>query len=248
MQTLIKNVLVTIHELGLSDVAYFVIQILALILSHFFAAKFGKEMGLTTKRALIAVAMEVAVVYIEMALLCVVVDSIVPKHIPVLNSYYNNVGRTFVLVPVSAWAVSKIRKENFCKLCALYAFAQPMIWGLASLACLISGCCHGYKWEWGIYNIGWQTYVFPTQLLNAAGLVSIAIYMRHKIRARNYVVNGREYPIALILIGSLRFVTEFLMNNDKIILGLSSLSFDSLVMVLCGIAALLIMGCLKIRI
>lgn len=240
MQGTWKNIVCYLYDNGLCDTIYFTIQISALTLSHVLAVIFGKKLGLKKIKALVAVLIEVIIVYIEMFFICAIIEKIVPYDAPIMNTYYNNVVRTFVLVPFSAFLVSKLFKEDLKTICALYAFAQPVIWGLASVACPFAGCCIGIPCEWGIYNAWEQMYVFPTQFLNALLLVSAAIYIAYRVKRNQYKPDGTEYPVALILIGIIRFLTEFLMDDPKIIWGLSSFSINAVIMCFVGITALIV--------
>ena len=118
MRQLFKEFVCFLFENNLHDTAYYVLQGVALIISIFIAVRFGCKIGLVIQKGAISVLAEVAAVYAEMAVLRVIVDIVVPGDIPVMNTYYNNVGRTFVLVPLSAWVLSKILKENFDKISA----------------------------------------------------------------------------------------------------------------------------------
>ena len=58
------------------------------------------------------------------------------------------------------------------------------------------------------------------------------LFFRHK--SRNWVADGLEIPIMLILFGSTRFVWEFFRDNPKILWGCSNLSFHALFMFVVG--------------
>ena len=162
--------------------------------------------------------------------------------IPIMNSYLNNMGRTFIWVPLVAWPVAKIVRTSWTKICSLYSFSQTIIWGIASLGCLFAGCCKGYPFKWGIYNIMDQMRRFPTQLINSIALLCVAGYIFTRCRRRAYNLDGKEYPITIILVGMIRFLTEFIMDNEKIVLGLSSLSFDAIVMSIVGGILYIVIG------
>ena len=234
MQEQLKMMVCWIHENGLADTIYLVLQFSALTLCLIMAARLGTKFGFGFMQAFVAVTIEVGMVYGEMAVLCEILDSLVPAHIPIMNSYYNNVGRTFILVPLSGLLVSWVMKADMKKIMAIYSFAQPIIWGLASLPCLLAGCCRGYPWKWGVYNYEEQTFLFPTQLVNAVLLSMLAGFTVYRAKKMKYQPDGYEYPLALIVIGLIRFSTEFIMDSPKIVWGWSSLSFDSLVMVATG--------------
>lgn len=245
MRALFKEIVCLIHANNLYNETYFAMQFVAVTISITIAVRFGKKTGVSLLKSLITVVAEVAAVYIEMELLRRLVLAVVPSSIPVMNTYYNNVGRTFVLVPISAILLAGAVKEKTQKLLCIFAVAQPMIWGLASIPCLFAGCCDGLPCEWGLYNAYLNETLFPTQLVNAICLVSIAVYLMHRTKKRRYIADGKEYPIALVLIGTVRFATEFLMNNKKIVFGLSSLSFDALVMCFVGAVWLIVARCIK---
>ena len=56
----------------------------------------------------------------------------------------------------------------------------------------------------------------------------------------NFVADGLEFPIMLILFGSTRFVWEFFRDNSKLWLGCSNLAFHALFMFIVGLVAYII--------
>ena len=191
-------------------------------------------------KTVVSMLMASVLVVLTMAFLQVFIDAVFDESLGIMNSLLNNMGRSFVFVPLIAWLVAKILKTQWEKISAVYAVGEPLVWAFGSLGCLFPGCCRGYACDWGIYNVLTHGYVFPTQLVNAAALWSIAMFLHVGMKKRDYQLDGTEYPIMLMLVGLTRFLTEFLMDNHKIVLGLSSLSFDALIMRIVGASMLFI--------
>ena len=241
MQQISEIIIGRIFDSGWSETLYLLIDAFSMVLAIVISVILGRRLKVKAYKTIIAVVLDIGAVYLEMAILQTLVRRIVPETIPVMNTYMNNVGRTFVLVPITALIVSMLLNVEFNKICCFYTISQTIIWGIASTACIFTGCCSGYACEWGIYNAYRQEYVFPTQLINATLLLLIAVFSYWRIKKNQYQPDGKEYPIALCLIGLTRFSTEFLMENDKIVWGLSSLSFDAMGMCLVGIIWLLLL-------
>lgn len=229
-----------VKEAGLSQVVYYSFFGIGFLVTYGFLVWYGKKINIKTGKMILAVTLGSIMVLCVMGLLQMVLTPL-QKVIPIMNSYLNNMGRAFVFVPLVALAVSTILRIQWVKLCNVYAFSQTILWGFASLGCLFAGCCRGYPCDWGIYNAIKEIRLFPTQILNSVALLMIAGYLYTRCKGRAYKPDGKEYPIMLVLVGILRFSTEFLMDNPKIILGLSSLSFDSVIMCVVGAVWLLLL-------
>lgn len=144
-----------------------------------------------------------------------------------------NIVRIFVYVPLIVWVTSKILKINFVELCSLIAPCLTINHGVAHLACIFAGCCHGFPSAIGIYNAIIGEKLFPIQIIEALIAIFITVYivLYTKKSEANKVY---AYPIMLILFGSTRFICEFMRDNEKIFLGCSSLSFHALFMAIVG--------------
>ena len=82
---------------------------------------------------------------------------------------------------------------------------------------------------------------FPFQVVNAIVIAAIVVYLLRRSKKLDYVPDGKQYPIMLILFGSTKFLTEFLAYNEKLIFGCSILSFHALFMTIVGLVTLKIM-------
>lgn len=167
-----------------------------------------------------------------------------------------NAVRIFVFNPLLIYIVAKCMKVDFRKFNDFNAFPGMLWYGLGHLACLCTGCCHGYAYNEGsvMYNIAYTltgTNMLPQQLIESVGALAIAaillwIGIKYKFQTKGYM-----YYIMLILYGSQRFFLEFFRDNEKVIVfnemtsangqfGISSLALWALAMFVEGVVLLAI--------
>jgi len=142
--------------------------------------------------------------------------------------------RSFAYTPLLCYIGAKLFRMKWREGNALFALCLPFSHAVAHLGCIFPGCCEGYPCEWGIYNAYAGEYLFPIQLVESAVAVLIGIYVAYRAKKNHFEIDGKEYPIMMLLFGSTRFLCEFLRANDKIWLGCSSLSFHALFMFAVG--------------
>ena len=123
---------------------------------------------------------------------------------------------------------------------ALLSFAPLLVHGMSHLGCIFYGCCSGYPCSWGVYNSFFKDYRFPTQPIEAVAALAIVVYLFFRAKKRNYVPDGLEYPIMLVLFGSSRFLFEFLRDNEKMFWGISNLAIHALFMFVVGIVWIIV--------
>ena len=152
----------------------------------------------------------------------------------------NNIVRIFVYIPLIAYPVAKLLKEEWKTLCDLLAFGPIAVHGISHFGCIFVGCCHGYPVSWGVYNPAVQDYLFPIQPIEALAAVTIIIILLIRAKKNNYVPTAETYPLMLVMFGYSRFIFEFFRDNDKILMGCSSLSFHALFMAVVGTIALIV--------
>ena len=152
-----------------------------------------------------------------------------------------NIVRTFVWFPLTAWLLSLVVKANPKKMCDILGPSCVVIQAIAHWGCAFMGCCYGIPYEHGIYNLFWEDYRFPVQIVEA--LVSLLLVIILLIRAarKKYQADGTQFPWMLILFGTTRFFLEFLRDNKKLFWGISSLAIHCVIMVVVGIVWLRIM-------
>lgn len=153
----------------------------------------------------------------------------------------NNIVRTFVWIPLVVWLVGKPLKIEWARGCDFVAPCVPLIQAVSHWGCIFPGCCHGYPFKWGIYNIPLETKVFPCQPLEALVALAIVIIICRYEKKQNYSPTGLAYPLMLMMFGYSRFLLEFLRDNEKIVLGISNLAFHALFMAFVGTAVYMTM-------
>ena len=147
----------------------------------------------------------------------------------------NNIVRVFVYVPLIAYPISKLLKITFKDILAMVALGPVAVQGISHFGCLFEGCCYGYIQKWGIYNPMTGALHFPIQPIEAVTSLLIIFYLLHRAKKQNYVPDGQEYPLMLIIFGSTRFLFEFLRDNKKLFLGISNLALHALFMFVVGV-------------
>lgn len=147
----------------------------------------------------------------------------------------NNIVRIFIWVPLFALPVAKLLKLDWKTCCDYIAPCLCVVHGVAHLGCIFDGCCHGYRWDNGIWNPVLDYKTFPIQPIEALVAIAIVVYICVRQKKQNYAVDGLSYPIMLILFGSTRFLLEFARNNEKLFLGISGLALHALSMLIIGL-------------
>lgn len=148
----------------------------------------------------------------------------------------NNIVRVFIWVPLIALPIAKLFKLDWKTCCEYLAPCLCVVHGVAHLGCVFAGCCHGYKWDYGIYNPTLPYKTFPIQPIEALVAIGIVVFICIRQKKLKYKVDGLSYPLMLILFGSTRFLLEFARDNDKVIFGISNLALHALLMFLVGCA------------
>ena len=103
------------------------------------------------------------------------------------------------------------------------------------LSCNFAGCCHGYPWKYGVWNIAVQDYLFPTQLLESLVALLVCLACIRYAKSSKYSADGKVYPFFLVSFGATRFFLEFLRDNEKLFWGISELALWAVLMVVVGI-------------
>lgn len=148
-----------------------------------------------------------------------------------------SVVRAFIYLPLVALLCAKLFKIRWGTLCDTIAPGICAAQGVGSSACIFTGCCHGYPFAYGIYNPAYGMRLFPVQLCEMGTSLLIAVYLIVLAKEKNYVSDGKSFPLMLMMFGTARFMWEFFRNNTKILWGCSDVALHSLFMVIVGAAA-----------
>lgn len=223
-----NEIIYTIEQMGLGKTFYDIFFALGFVSVMTGLIWFGRKLGLPIKK----IAVTVLIVY-PVAVLWMFTMFWIESGFTTWGG--NNIVRVFVYVPLIGWPVARWLKIDNKKMMSLLSFGPLLVHGISHFGCIFFGCCSGYPCSFGIYNPFHHDYRFPIQPIEALGAVAIVIYLFYRAKKKNYAPDGKEYPIMLLLYGSSRFVFEFFRSGEKMIWGLSNLSFHALFMFIVGI-------------
>ena len=217
----------SIHEAQLSELIYYLFHILGFVLVFLFNIWYGNKRKISPVKSVVTTLLVYSTTYIWIYILFWIESGFT-----VWGG--NNIVRGFVYIPLLAYPVAKLLKIDFSKICDFIAPCVCLSHGISHIGCIFAGCCEGYPCTWGIYNAAYDTTLFPVQLFECATALAILAILVSMSKKRNYKTDGKSYPIMLILFGTTRFLWEFARNNEKILLGCSSLAFHALFMAIVG--------------
>ena len=223
-----NELIYTIHEAGLGKVFYDIFFFLGFVTVLVGLIWFGKKLEFPMWKVAVTVLIVYPLVVLWMFIMYWMESGFT-------NWGGNNIVRIFVYVPVIGLPVAHMLKLDGKKTLSLLACAPLLVHGMSHFGCIFFGCCSGYPWEYGIYNPFYQDYRFPIQSIEALGAVAIVVYLCFRAKKRNYVPDGMEYPLMLVLFGSSRFLFEFFRSGEKMIWGISNLAFHALFMFVVGV-------------
>lgn len=231
---MLKNLIISIAEAGLTQRVYFDFQNLAFVGVFFCILWYGKKykMGMVKAIAVFAIVYPVTDFWKRVLFW--------------IETGFQRFGgenfiRVVIWIPIFGLAVAKLLKIDKKKVCDFMAPAVILSFGIGHFGCIFAGCCSSFPVSWGLYNIQTGMNHFPNQPIEAIVALLIFVYLLWYSQKHNYVPDGKLYPIMLILFGFSRFFFEFLRDNDKIILGCSGLAFHALMAGSIGVAWLGIM-------
>ena len=222
-------------ELGITGTIYDTFFALGFVSVFLFVVLYGRKMGIKTWKSIVTVLTVYPIIVLWMFVMFWIESGFT-------TFGGNNIVRVFVYVPVVAYPVAKLLKISWKEICSMLSLGPVAVHAVSHFGCMFPGCCMGYPYSWGLYNIKTGDIRFPSQPIEAILAWMIIIYLLVRGKKRNYVPDGREYPIMLVLFGFSRFFCEFLRDNKKLWLGCSGLAFHALFMFVVGITALLVIN------
>ena len=144
--------------------------------------------------------------------------------------------RLFIVFYILILPVSKIFSIDPFKMSDFFSPCLCLFCGVSHFGCMFFGCCHGYLWKYGVYNRFLEANTFPVQPLESVVALAIALILIFSQKSKNYVIDGKSYPMMLILFGLTRFLLEFARKSKKVFLGISKLGLHALFILLVGIS------------
>lgn len=233
MSEILKNIVVTIYDAGLTNIIYYMFHIAAFISVFLMAQWLGKKVDVSRLKSFLLVLIIYPLMYGFMLFYFWMESGFKTfggQHIVCI----------FVYVPLLSMLVAKIMKIELNKMCFMVAPLLVLNHAVAHLGCFFAGCCGGYPSNWGFYNPILEYTYYPIQPLESLVAALIIVTLLILAKKKNYYPDPIFYPLMLVMFGSTRFLLEFLRDNEKILWGCSSLSFHALFMTVVGIIAIII--------
>lgn len=233
MQELVKNLVITVSELGLTTYVYFGFHVLDFISVFVLLLWLGPKLNISRIKSILIVLIVYPVGYAWMLIQFWIESGFTKfggQHMVSL----------FIWIPIFGLLAVKILKLEWKTVCYVLAPCIPLVQTVGHLGCVFAGCCCGYPSSVGLYNIVTHTYHFPIQPIESAIAFSIVLVLLWRAKKQNYVPDAKQYPLMLIMYGSTRFICEFFRDNEKILIGWSKLSFHALFMCVVGIIWLIV--------
>ena len=230
LKDIVTRLIIYVADQGWTDIVYSSFHALAFICVFFMAVWYGKKLGMTA----------------WLAIVCVItiypLGELWKKTLFWIETGFQtfggeNIVRLYIWLPVVAYPICKLLKAKWKVVCDFMAPLIILSHGVGHIGCIFAGCCQGYPQSWGLYNIMTGLYHFPIQPIESIVIFVIIFILLRRAKKMNYVSDGLGYPIMLMLFGSTRFICEFLRDNEKILLGCSSLAFHALLAFVIGLIA-----------
>lgn len=233
MWEILKNIVVTIYDAGLTNVVYYAFHVAAFISVFLMAQWLGAKVGVSRIKSFLLVLMIYPLMYAWMMIYFWMESGFKTfggQHIVCI----------FVYAPLLAYVVAKILKIGYREICFIIAPLFPLNHAVGHLGCFFAGCCRGYEADWGFYHPLYKIFYYPIQPIESIVAALIVVTLVLIAKKKNYYPHPSFYPLMLIMFGVTRFILEFFRDNKKILLGCSSLSFHALFMALVGGVALIV--------
>lgn len=227
----LNEVIAVINDTGLRTDVYSTINSISMIIALLFGVCNGKKMRV----GIIAVVVAAATYY--------VLNGPLATFILFVENGFTSTGKQngvviFPYIPLIGFLLSKILRKSWKEIWDVMMVLPLTMFAGARIACTVAGCCRGYPFAWGIYNVKTKECVFPIQLVESLVSILILVYVFHREKKNGFVPDGRNVPIILISYGIARFFLEFLHDNQKIVLGLASTQFHCILMIIIGVITL----------
>lgn len=231
---MLKELICSVHEAGLSNIVYYSFHVLGLLLALLVALNDAGHLKIKLWKAFVAVLVVYPIIY-ELRYAVRWFERL----------FYEcdgaNIVKAFIFLPFVIWPVAKLLGVKQCKINQLFAVIPCIGQGISHIGCIFPGCCEGYAASWGIYNYGLNCLCIPVQLFEAATALLIGLYLELRFRKNNWHDDKKALPIMFVLFGASRFLLEFCRNNDKIFLHISNPALHCLLMAIVGIVWLVLL-------
>lgn len=230
MQEAIKNILILIKEQGLSQEIYSAFHLLSFFVAVPFFMWLAKRMNVSRKRAFFALLINCVIFLVLMNFI-----GWIEAKLGLGNFGRKNVVTVYAWIPLICLAGVGLTKLDWKTLCTMMAPTMPFIQAVSRPGCLVAGCCKGFEWQWGIYNVNTGNYRFPMPVAEMLWIFAIVWVMLHILKRLKFKPLAWLYPLMLVIFGILQFISEFFIDNAKIVGNWSVRSFHELSIIIVGV-------------
>ena len=215
---------------GRSQEIYDLINTAALIIALGYSLWHGKKLGVPLwKMIIILAAVYLGMGYTQSAIWEVLLY-ISNNKILGIDTAVNSIVRVFIFVPLIGFVFAKILRLKARLVWDATAMFPLLRSAFAQIACIFTGCCAGYPWQWGIYNKRTGQNHFPVPLLETALTLAIFFWLLHRVRKNGWKSDGTLFPRMLFWYGIMRFLCEALRGNEKLLLLCSAIGIHALLL------------------
>lgn len=216
-----------IQSYELANVLYWGCYCLGFVTIFIFNTIYGKHYNIKPLKALIFSIVSYALIFGWSYILAWIMNGFSWGH--------HNAIRVYIWFPVVLLLTGKLFRIPWIDCCEYVAPSACIVYGIARIGCIFTGCCYGYEFAFGLYSNLRGYNCFPVQLCEAITSLVIALYIIKLARKKEYSCDSNSlYPLMMILYGGTRFVWEFFADNRKVIIGLSELQLWAFATCLLG--------------
>lgn len=216
------------YDLGIANILYWSCYVLGFLIIFIFNAFYGNHYGIHPGKSLGFTIVSYVLIYAWAYILAWVINGFEWGH--------HNAIRVYIWFPLVLLLTGKLFKIDWVTACEYITPSTCIVYGIARLGCLFTGCCYGIPSSWGIESVEAGHRVFPVQLCEAITALTIAVYTIRLAKKRKFKPDGTLYPLMMILYGGTRFLWEFLADNKKVLFYISELAIWAIVTCLLGTA------------
>lgn len=216
------------YEMGIENTLYWGCYALGFLTIFIFNAFYAKKYNIPKGKAVLFTIVSYILIYLWAYILAWVINGFEWGH--------HNAIRVYAWMPVVLFLIGKLFKINWKTACDYIAPSTCIVYGIARLGCIFTGCCYGIQTNWGMYSVEAGHVCFPVQLCEAITSLIIAVIIIIIARKNSYQVTGTLYPLMMIMFGGTRFIWEFFADSPRIIFNVTELGLWALFVCLIGVA------------
>lgn len=150
--------------------------------------------------------------------------------------------RAVLFIPLAVYLICLILKTNYAKTFDFLTPTACINHGVSHIFCIFQGCCYGYPWERGVWNEERQATLFPIQLVEAASILLICLFIVLYAKKHDYNTHGIAYGQHLLLFGLTRFIYEFFRDDTPVRWQLSQFQYYCIAEFALGLIGLIVVS------